>query len=73
MMNRIEIYPSREHLDKAYGVFCAKRFKALLVERSSSGIYEGDSLAMDLFCAELRKAGALFMPLQVAGSKIVTV
>jgi len=60
MKNVIEIYPSKEHTAKAYEIFCEKRFRALLVEKAGETIYQGDQLAITLFCGELRLSGVLY-------------
>lgn len=61
MMNRIALDDSKQSQDRAYEVFCAKRFRALLVAREDAGTYSGDDEAMEMFCAELEAVGVPYM------------
>lgn len=68
-MGQVEIYPDKKHEEKAYEVYCEKRFKALMVQKGF-GLYSGDSEIMKVFCEELRKSKVIFMPLVVDSRKI---
>lgn len=60
MEKLIEIYPAGVHEAKAYEVFCAKRFRALKVERVHAGTYKADEEIIEVMEVELAKAGVRF-------------